>query len=61
MAYKAQNDRQKSIIQRYEDVKDKMVEGLLSQGMEEVETVRTTTLPTNPPPPPYAYPHIITP
>lgn len=40
MAYKPETDRQRAIVERYESVKDKMVGGLLSQGMEEVDTVR---------------------
>lgn len=40
MAYKSVTDSEKEVLSAYEAVKDRIVQAMLSAGMEEVPTVR---------------------
>lgn len=45
MAYKSVTDSEKEVLSAYEAVKDRIVQAMLSAGMEEVPTVRGTDRP----------------
>lgn len=39
MAYKPQSDEEKEILEAYDGVKDAIIQGMMTQGMEEIKTV----------------------
>ena len=42
MAYKPQSDEEKEILEAYDGVKDAIIQGMMTQGMEEIKTVGET-------------------